>query len=200
MELEEYWGVGPKTRATLEGSIGTEAAIAAIESGDVRTLVDTGLEPSRATQVLRRAQSAEGMDMLATRDARSVYRDIIELAAEYAVNREAAGRIRTLTPLTDLERIAERQDTVERARETWAGLDDETRDAVLEAFEAYDDVGGGELAAVETAVAIQGTGASGPAFEPILELDGERLEDAAVALRALGGGRVGSGADDELKR
>jgi hypothetical protein len=200
MELEAYWGVGPKTRAKLEASVGTEAAVEAIEAGDVRTLVDAGVEPSRATRILRRVQSAEGMDLLATPDARAVYKDIIELAADHAVNREAAGRIRTLTPLTDRNPIDSRLDAVERARETWTRLDGGTREAVLEAFEAYDDVGGGELAAVETTVALREAGAAGPTFEPVAALDAERLRDAAVALRALGDGRVGRGADEELDR
>ena len=73
MDLEEYWGIGPKTNATLEESIGTEAAIAAIESGDVRALVEAGVDRSRVTRVLRHAQNADGMAPLATRDARLVY-------------------------------------------------------------------------------------------------------------------------------
>ena len=200
MELEAYWGVGPKTRATLESSIGREAAAEAIETGDVWTLVDAGVERHRATRVVRRAQSADGMDLLATRDARSVYKELIELAAGYAVSDDAAGRVRTLTPLTDRRAIEERLDAVERAAETWAALDDATRAAVLNAFEAHDPAAGGRLAAVRAVVALDEAGAEGPAFEPVADLDADRLADAATALSALADGRLGTGADEELDR
>ncbi len=200
MALEEYWGLGPKTRATLESSLGVEAATEAIEAGDVWTLVDAGVETSRATRILRRAQSAEGMDVLATRDARSVYKEILDLASAHALGREAVGRIRTLTPLTDREAIRERLDAVEAGRETWSGLSESKQAAVLDAFEAYDAANGGQLAAVETAVALHNSGVSGSAFEPVLALDAGKLEAAATALDALQGGRIKSGADDELDR
>ena len=92
MELEEYWGVGPKTTATLESTIGREAAAEAIETGDIWTLIDAGIDRHRATRVLRRARSKDGMELLATRDARSVYKELIELAGGIVVDRERRGQ------------------------------------------------------------------------------------------------------------
>jgi hypothetical protein len=200
MELEAYWGVGPKTKATLEETIGTEAAVEAIEAGDVRTLVDAGVDRSRATRILRHAYSADGMDLLATRDTRAVYKDILDAAAEHAVCEAAADRLRTLTPLSDRGDMERRLDAVERGREGWTGMDDDTRKTVLSAFETYDTAGGDRLAAVEAAVELAEAGVSGAVFGPIAELDTERLADAAVALRALGDGRIAPGADSELDR
>ena len=200
MELESYWGVGPKTRATLEGAIGTETAIEAIESGDVRALVDAGVDRSRATRVLRHAHSADGMKLLATRDTRLVYKEILDVAAEHAVSEAAADRIRTLTPLSDRSEMERRLDAVERGREGWTGMNETTRSEVLSAFESYDTAGGDRLAAVEAAVELAETGVSGPVFEPIAELDTGRLAAAAAALRALGDDRIEPGADDELDR
>jgi hypothetical protein len=199
MDLEDYWGVGPKTTATLESTIGREAAAEAIETGDVWTLVDAGIDRHRATRVLRRARSKDGMELLATRDARSVYKELIELAAEFAVNDDAAGRVRTLTPLTDRAAIEDRLDAVEDAVETWAGLDDPTREAVLAAFDEHDPATGGRLAAARAVVALGEAGVSGPAFEPIADLEADRLADAATALEALSDGRL-AGADEELDR
>jgi hypothetical protein len=199
MELEAYWGVGPKTSATLEETIGAEAAIEAIEAGDVRSLVEAGIDRSRATRILRHAHSADGMELLATRDARTVYKDILDAAAEHAVCEAAADRIRTLTPLSSRDAMERRLGAVERGREGWASMDGETREAVLSAFETY-DAGGGRLAAVETAVELAEANVSEPVFGPIAELDTERLADAAVALRALGGDRIAPGADEELDR
>lgn len=39
MRLDDYWGVGPKTRQLLTAGLGVEAAAGAIESGDARRLV-----------------------------------------------------------------------------------------------------------------------------------------------------------------
>ncbi|WP_255196394.1 MutS-related protein [Halorarius litoreus] len=199
MRLQEYWGVGPKTATLLEDALGVEAAVSAIESADSRALVDAGLAPGRATRILRRANGGPGLDVLATGDARDVYRDLLALAEEYAVTRHAADRVRVLTPLTSREAIESRLDAVAEATESWRALDDETRSAVLDAFAEREGVHG-ELSAVETAIALRETGVESGAFAPLVDLDVERLDDAAVALRALGGDRLGAGADDDLDR
>ena len=199
MGLESYWGVGPKTRELLQEALGTEEARHAIESADVRALTDAGLSRGRATAILRRAKGGEGMAVLATRDARSVYKAVLDRAAEQAVTRHAADRIRVLTPLRTRAAIEDRLDDVEAAVDTWTRLDEAEREAVLAAFEDYDSVDGGELASVEAAIALKGVGASGETFAPIRALDADGLEAAARALAKLGGdGVVGEGADAEL--
>jgi DNA mismatch repair protein MutS2 len=199
MRLQEYWGVGPKTASLLAETLGTEAAVEAIESADSRALVDAGLAPGRATRILRRANGGAGLDTLATRDARDVYKDVLALAEEYAVTRHAADRVRVLTPLTDRGEMEARLDGVGAATDSWRALDDSTRTAVLEAFEANDGAAS-DRAAAETAVALAETGADSGAFEAVTALDTETLAEAAVALRALDGDRLGDGADDELGR
>ncbi|MFB6195840.1 MAG: DNA mismatch repair protein [Haloplanus sp.] len=201
MRLEEYWGIGPKTRARLEDELGVERAVAAIESGDTRALVEAGIPRGRATTILRRAQGGDAMDLLATRDTRDVYKELLDLAGEYALTEDAASRIRILTPLPTRERMVERLDRVESAREAWAALDDSTREAVEDAFAEHDSAGG-ELASVRTALALSRTGVSAGVFRPIDDLNEADLEEAASALAGLqgGGDSVGEGADDQLDR
>jgi hypothetical protein len=200
MRLEEYWGIGPKTSELLSEELGVERAIAAIESADTRTLTAAGLSRGRATRILRRATGAESMDLLATRDTRDVYKELLDLAEEYAVTADAADRIRVLTPLPTREKMTERLDDVLAAKATWADLSDDDREAVLEAFEDHD--AGGERAAVETALALQSTGVREGVFERVAGLDSDALTDARAALAGLAGegDRVGEGADDELDR
>ncbi len=200
MELEEYWGIGPKTRATLESSLGTEAAVKAIESGDLRTLVDAGVSQGRATRILRRAQSNAGMELLATRDARAVYKELLEIAAEHAVNDGTAARIRTLTPLADLDAMQERLGAVQQARHSWQTLTAPTREAVLDAFETYETGENSDLAAVKAVLALHEAGATDGVFEPIGALNPDGLRDAATALAALDDQQVIDGADEELDR
>jgi len=199
MRLEEYWGIGPKTRARLDEELGVERAVAAIESGDTRALVDAGIPRGRATRILRRAQGGDAMDLLATRDTREVYKELLDLAGEYALTEDAASRIRILTPLESRDAMETRLDRIDAAREAWTGLDDTSREAVEDAFADHDSAGG-ELASVRTALALSRTGVSGGVFEPIADLDEEALEDAAAALAGLqgGGSGVGEGADDRL--
>ena len=200
MRLEEYWGIGPKTSELLSEELGVERAVAAIESADTRTLAAAGLSRGRATRILRRATGAESMDLLATRDTRDVYKELLDLAEEYAVTDDAADRVRVLTPLPTRERMAERLDDVLAARETWAALAERDREAVLSAFGGHDD--GGERAAVETALELQATGVGAGVFERVAGLDAAALEDARAALVGLAGDgdRVGDGADEELDR
>jgi hypothetical protein len=216
MRLEDYWGVGPKTAALLREELGEERAVRAIESVDSRTLTAAGLSQGRATRILRRAAGGEGLDLLATRDARAVYRDLVALVETYAVTAGAADRIRVLTPLASTEAIAERLDATTTAVDSWRALDESTREAVLAAFDDHD--GAGEADAAETALALLDAGVEDGVFAPLADLDRDALADAAVALRALGGedgaattgivdegadtsaGRVAAGADDELDR
>ncbi len=198
MRLEEYWGVGPKTKALLADSIGEAAAIEAIENADSRALMDAGLDRGRATRILRRANGGEGMAVLATRDTRTVYKSILDLASQFAVTRHAEDRIRVLTPLRDREAMTDRLDAVLSAVDAWTALSDSDREAVVDAFEAHDSVTGGERSAVETAVELLGLGVSGGVFDRVAELDRDGLSDAADALAALGGGGVDRGVDDRL--
>ncbi|ELY50047.1 MutS-related protein [Natronolimnohabitans innermongolicus] len=202
MRLEEYWGVGPKTRETLTEELGRERAIEAIESGDVRALADAGLARGRATRILRRATGGGGIDVLATSDARSAYKELLDLAVEYAVTRRAADRIRVLTPLTDRDAMNERLDDVLAARDAWAALAEDDRAAVLAAYERYDEREESEHAAVETALALLEAGVDSGPFDAVADLERERLAAAADALAALDGdrGRVRAGADEELDR
>ncbi|WP_276254231.1 MutS-related protein [Halomontanus rarus] len=203
MRLEEYWGVGPKTRETLVEELGAERAVRAIESGDVRALADAGLPRGRATRILRRATGGAGMDTLATSDARAAYKELLDLAVEHAVTDRAADRIRVLTPLTDREAMDERLDSVLAARDAWAELPAEDREAVLAAYDRYDDRDGSERAAVETALALLEADVDSGPFETIADLERETLAEASAALSALDGdgrNRVRESADDELDR
>jgi DNA mismatch repair protein MutS2 len=197
MRLEDYWGVGPKTSALLAEALGHEAAIEAIESADVRALVDAGLPRGRATRILRHAHGG-AMDLLATRDARAVYKDLLDLIGEFAVSADAADRVGILTPLDEVEAMVERVDRVLDARDDWAALDGEHRQAVLDAFER-DDATDGRRGAVETALALRDLGFDDGVFAPVGALDGEALARASDALAGLAGeDGVGSGADADL--
>jgi len=200
MRLEEYWGIGPKTRALLVENLGAEAAIEAIETGDVRTLVDAGLPRGRATRILRHAHGGGAMDVLATRDARQVYKQLLDIVSAYAVTENAADRIRILTPLSDREAMERRLAEVREARESWASLTDDERERVLGAFETYDDTAYGERAAVQAALSIREIGLETGVFEPIADLDRETLDEALTALSGLAGGQgsVEDGADERL--
>ena len=212
MRLEDYWGIGPKTSEQLTASLGTERAVAAIESADVRALVDAGLHRGRATRILRRANGEAGMDVLATGDARSVYDDLLTIAAGHALTDHAADRIRVLTPLADSDAVESRLDEIVAARDAWAALDDAERDRVVTAFDEYDAAEGSDLAAVETAVALQAVGLTDGPFEAVGELAGAELRDAADALADVRGAidpmragedgdiEVARGADEELDR
>jgi len=209
MRLEDYWGIGPKTSERLVSALGTSRAVEAIESADVRTLVDAGLHRGRATRILRRASGEAGMDVLATGDTRSVYDDLLSLAAEYALTDHAADRIRVLTPLLDRDAVGARLDDVVAAREAWAALEEDERDRIVAAFDAYDEADGSDLAAVETALTLRDAGLTDEPFDDIGDLDEERLRDAADALADVRGAidpgdggqiEIASGADAELDR
>ena len=200
MRLEDYWGVGPKTAARLEETLGTAAAIEAIDSADVGALTRAGLSRGRATAILRRAQGGDRLDVLATRDARSVYKDLLSLARSHAVTEDAADRISVLTPLGDPEAMRERTASTLAAAETWRALSDADREAVLSAFETHDDGEDPRLAAVETALALAAVGVDREPLDVVASLPTDDLEAAAEALRTGDGDTVRPGADAELDR
>jgi len=200
MRLEDYWGIGPKTSELLTSELGVEAAIEAIESGDVRTLTQAGLSRGRATRILRRVEGGPAMDVLATRDTREVYKDLLEVIGRYAVTDHAADRIRLLTPLADRADIEERLTDVIEARDTWARLTDSERETVTDAFEAYKRLDG-EQSAVRAALALREASLDTGVFAPLGALDADALADGADALATLDGdGTVADGADERLDR
>ncbi len=200
VSLQAFWGVGPKTAATLRESLGEERAVEAIESADVRALTAAGVTPGRATRILRRATGTGAMDVLATPDARSVYDDLLDLAATFALTRHAADRIRVLTPLPDREAREARLDDVLAARTAWTALDDEAQSAVATAFERYDESGDTDRAAVRAVLDLRAAGLRGDQFDALADVDEAALEAAAEALGALDGETVRAGADDRLDR
>ena len=200
MRLEDYWGIGPKTSELLTEAIGVEAAVDAVESGDVRALTDAGIPRGRATRILRHAHGGQAMDLLATRDARNVYKQTLDIIGTFAVTETAADRIRILTPLPDVAAMEARLDDVAAGRDTWIRLDEDERDAVLDIFELYDSVSGGKRSAVQTALRFREEGYTDGIFAPLAELDEETLSDATDALAGLAGesDRIGEGADSQL--
>ena len=201
MRLEDYWGIGPKTSEKLRESMGVERALDAIEAADIRGLADAGIPRGRAVRILRRANGADGIETLGTRDAREVYDDLLSLASNYAFTAHAADRIRVLTPLPSAEDREQRLDRVSAARDVWVELDDAERDAVQSAFDAYDDAGGSDRAAVETAIELRTAGLHGGTFSALDNLDDDALAAAADALGTVGSdGAVAPGADAELDR
>jgi len=209
MRLEDYWGIGPKTSERLVSALGTARAVEAIESADVRALVDAGLHRGRATRILRRANGEAGMGVLATGDTRSVYDDLLSLAAGYALTDHAADRIRVLTPLLDRDAVTSRLDDVVAARDTWDALGDDSRERIVAAFDAYTEGDGSDLATVETALTLREAGLTDPPFGDIGDLNDSGLRDAADALADVQGAidpgedgaiEIAEGADAELDR
>ena len=185
MQLEAYWGVGPKTRERLEAELGAERAIEAIESADIGALVDAGLPRGRVVRILRRANADGDVDRFGTSDARDVYDELLSLAASYALTERAGDRIRVLTPLSSDDARRDRLERIVAARDAWLGLDETARGRVEEAFSAYDDAGATDRAAVRAALSLRQTGFQGRTFEALAELDEGKLADAADALGAV---------------
>ncbi|WP_224449891.1 DNA mismatch repair protein [Haloprofundus salilacus] len=200
MRLQEYWGVGPKTSDRLQRTLGVDAAVEAIESADVRALTEAGIPAGRATRILRRAKGDAGMATLGTRDARSVYDELLSLAGEHAVTRHAGDRIRVLTPLPERSARDARLDKIEAAREAWAALNADERDEVLAAFTTYDEAGGTERAAVEAALALRDIGLDAGPFAALADVDEGALSEAVGALGYVDGDDVLEGADKKLDR
>jgi len=204
MRLEGYWGVGPKTAAVLRDSIGEQHAIEAIESADIRTLTEAGLQRGRVVRILRRANGKAGIDVLGTSDSRSVYDDLLTLASSYAVSEHAADRIRVMTPLTDRDAIADRLDDVLAAKTAWQELSEADHERIDEIFAAYDAAGETDRAAVDAALALDDLGLAGSTFAQLTEIDTAALTEAAGVLGTVrdtnDGPVVAEGADAELDR
>lgn len=202
MQIEDYWGVGPKTSELLTDQLGSDRAIEAIESADVSAIVEAGVSRGRATRILRRAAGADAMEKLATSDTRAVYDEILDLASSAALTSGAADRIRVLTPLPDPEAAEERLDLVTRAHNAWERMSDDEREAVTRAFESYDSSEGSDRAATGVIATLRECGFDGRSF-PVLEgIDPKPLQEAAGALDAVRGSgddvHIADEADEQL--
>lgn len=185
MQLEEYWGIGPRTREQLLAHLGGEEAIRAIETADIGALVGAGIPRGRVVRILRHATADGDVDRFGTSDARDVYDELLSLAATYGLTERAGDRIRVLTPLSSDTRRRERLETVVSATEAWQALDQSSQREVDAAFAAYDNAGETHQAAVETALTLREAGFGGTTFEALEGIDDDDLADAADALSAL---------------
>ena len=199
MRLEDYWGIGPKTRDVLVETMGEEAAVEAIESADVSALADAGVQRGRATGIVRRARGGAGIEALATRDARQVYKDVLDRIASYAVTEGARDAVYVLTPHVEESAARDRLEGVLDAMATWEDLDDADRNAVLDVFEDHDEEAG-RRRHVETALALREADVSGAPFDAVEAIDEAALEEALESLTYLEEDGVAPGADDELDR
>ncbi|WP_435098588.1 DNA mismatch repair protein [Halarchaeum sp. P4] len=197
-DLQDYWGVGPKTAELLSESLGEDDAVRAIESANVTALVNAGVPAGRATRILRRATGGAEAERFATDDARDVYKRVLETATEHALTSRARDRIRVLTPLSDVDAREARLDNVFGAVETWDRLNEADREAAVAAFEEHDSREAGERAAVETALDLIDAGLTDGAFAAFADLDADALRDAADALRYREGDGVAEGYDERL--
>ncbi len=193
MRLQEYWGVGPKTEELLTDELGADEARRAIERADLQKLKDAGLSGGRAARVVRRAKGGEGLDVLATPDARDVYKDLLDVVGRHAVNEDAADRVSVVTPYASAEAAEERLGQVVETRDALESLD---REAVVDALGEYERT---ERTAVEVALALLELDVD-DGFPEFADLDHDALEEAAGVLSRLEGRGVGDDADPELSR
>ncbi|MDY6774812.1 MAG: DNA mismatch repair protein [Halobacteria archaeon] len=196
MDLEDYWGIGPKTRQTLETEIGADKAIDAIQNADVRTLVNAGVTRGRVVRILRRAHETEGLELLETSDTRDVYRDLVDLVTRYALTEDAENRIRVMTPLPSEEDAERRLDEVLGARESWSRLSDEEHERIIDVFEEYDSEGS-RKAAVDAAIRLSDID-DDRVFTRLSDLDVGALEETVGVLGIVDGDRVEEGVDEDL--
>ncbi|MFB6283978.1 MAG: DNA mismatch repair protein [Halobacteria archaeon] len=200
MSLDDYWGVGPKTRELLEENLGDSVAEEAIESADISKLTDSGLARGRATRIVRQAKGGAGLDVLATSDARKVYKQLLDLVSGYAVTPGARDRISVLTPMVSRTDIEESLTDVLEMRYVWSELSGETREKITGIFERYGEAGEGRKAAVDVALEAMDLNLDRGRFSELREFDREVLESTREALAFLEGDRVDEGADQELDR
>jgi len=200
MRLEEYWGIGPKTSELLTEELGVEAAREAIESSDIGTLVDAGLPRGRATRILRYAHGGEAMALLATPDARDVYKQLLSIIGTYAVTDDTADRLQILTPLSTQDEMESRLTEITDARQEWETLDSDEQATVLSAFATYEEIEDRTHAAVVAGLELKQASLDTGLFAALGSLTTETLEDASAALAGLSGDEtsIGPGADQRL--
>ncbi|MFW5929542.1 MAG: DNA mismatch repair protein [Halobacteriota archaeon] len=189
MRPRDYWGVGPKTEEKLLEEMTAERAVRAIEDADLRRLAEAGLPRGRAARVVRRARSDGGLELLATPDAREVYKALLGHVGRHAVNDDAADRISVLTPRADVDGAREHADDVLSARDALGHLG---RTTVVDALAGYE---ADRLTAVETALQLLELDADDE-FDVLAALDRVALEEARDVLVELDRPTE----DDEIKR
>ncbi|MFB6187423.1 MAG: DNA mismatch repair protein, partial [Halobacteriaceae archaeon] len=198
MRLEEYWGIGPKTSSRLREELGQEQAIKAIENADIRTLTQAGLSRGRVTRILRHTNNSEGLDILATKDTREIYKSILDIACSFAVTDQASDRIRVLTPLQNISAMQNRLDRVMDAAATLNDLSADEKEQIMEAFDKYERQEDNTQASIKTALSLYEIGVMQGPFSPLSELDIDALTEAYEALQYLQNDHVQEGADDRL--
>ncbi len=185
LELERYWGIGPKTRAKFEDKLGVEGAQQAILYSDFDSLLSTDVGLGRIVSILRRVGEGKNIDAFASVDSRTEYKNILEIVQKFSVSSRVKNKIKILAPMSSIGLINEQLDLIFDTVEAWKLLPEENRKVILERLKWCDGAERIGQTTVGISTFLYDMGSLGGVFQEIETLNIETLEKVESAMEQL---------------
>ncbi len=185
LELERYWGIGPKTRAKFENKLGVDGAQRAVLYSDFDSLLSTGVGLGRIVSILRRVGEGKNIDAFGSVDSRNEYKNILEIVQKFSVSSRVKNKIKILAPMSSIGLINEQLDLIFDTGEAWKLLPEENRKVILERLKWCDGAEGIGRTAVGVSTFLYDMGNLGGVFQEIETLNIETLKKVERAMDQL---------------
>ena len=185
LELERYWGIGPKTRAKFENKLGVDGAQRAVLYSDFDSLLSTGVGLGRIVSILRRVGEGKNIDAFGSVDSRNEYKNILEIVQKFSVSSRVKNKIKILAPMSSIGLINEQLDLIFDTGEAWKLLPEENRKVILERLKWCDGAEGIGRTAVGISTFLYDMGNLGGVFQEIETLNIETLKKVQRAMDQL---------------
>ncbi|HIJ13024.1 MAG TPA: hypothetical protein HA275_04760 [Halobacteriales archaeon] len=185
LELERYWGIGPKTREKFEDKLGVDGAQRAVLYSDFDSLLSTGVGLGRIVSILRRVGEGKNIDAFGSVDSRNGYKNILEIVQKFSVSSRVKNKIKILAPMSSIGLINEQLDLIFDTVEAWKLLPEENRKMILERLKWCDDVEGIGRTTVGISTFLYDMGNLGGVFQEIETLNIETLKKVERAMNQL---------------
>ncbi len=185
LELERYWGIGPKTRAKFENKLGVDGAQRAVLYSDFDSLLSTGVGLGRIVSILRRVGEGKNIDAFGSVDSRNEYKNILEIVQKFSVSSRVKNKIKILAPMSSIGLINEQLDLIFDTGEAWKLLPEENRKVILERLKWCDGAEGIGRTAVGISTFLYDMGNLGGVFQEIETLNIETLKKVERAMDQL---------------
>ena len=187
VELEQYWGIGPKTRAKFERELGIERSQKAILEADFDVLLSTDVKLGRAVSILRRIGEGKNIDAMGSVDSREKYNEILRIVEKFSVSSRVKNKIKIIAPISSVGIINEQLDLIFDTVEAWKLIPEKDQEVILRWLKRCDNRREMGRAVVGMVEFLHDKGSLGGVFKSVENIDSDLLHKISTSMEQMGG-------------
>ncbi len=187
VELEQYWGIGPKTRAKFERELGIERSQKAILEADFDVLLSTDVKLGRVVSILRRIGEGKNIDAMGSVDSREKYNEILRIVEKFSVSSRVKNKIKIIAPISSVGIINEQLDLIFDTVEAWKLIPEKDQEVILRWLKRCDNRREMGRAVVGMVEFLHDKGSLGGVFKSVENIDSDLLHKISTSMEQMRG-------------